>query len=71
MADEEDTLTILLAQIGAAFAPLGDALESAENFELYARELGWSVASIPQATRNYPLTSPPSLQHFRKESSSP
>jgi hypothetical protein len=49
MDEERGTLEALLEELGAAFTPLAEALQSPESFEVYARELGWPLATVPPA----------------------
>ena len=48
MADR-DTLAVLAEELGAAFAPLELALQSQDDFSALMVELGWDLATIPDA----------------------
>ena len=41
------TFNNILAELGKAFLPLEDALESPSDFQDFMRQLGWTVDSIP------------------------
>jgi hypothetical protein len=49
MADEEDTLDVLVAELGLALDPLVAAFDSAEAFRDFLEELGWDVNAAPAA----------------------
>jgi hypothetical protein len=49
MADEEDTLDVLVEELGLALDPLIAAFDSSEAFRDFLEELGWDFAAVPGA----------------------
>jgi hypothetical protein len=49
MADEEDTLDVLVEQLGFALDPLVAAFASTEAFRDFLDELGWDLNAVPAA----------------------
>ena len=49
MADEEDTLDVLVEQLGFALDPLVAGFDSTEAFRDFLEELGWDFNAVPAA----------------------
>jgi hypothetical protein len=49
MADEEDTLDVLVEELGLALDPLIAAFSSAESFRDFLEDLGWDLNAVPAA----------------------
>src|SRR5687768_3463507 len=49
MADEEDTLDVLVEELGLALDPLVAAFDSTEGFRDFLEELGWDLNAVPAA----------------------
>src|SRR5512145_853130 len=47
MADEEDTLDVLVEQLGFALDPLVAAFDSPDAFRDFLEELGWDFNAVP------------------------